>query len=106
MLLWLFACRDEPVEEHRCFGPLVELVRWRDGEEARPTVADVATEEARRIDATVQDLAPETKRCEAAWRMGLWSTPDNPGLRVRDQALRRLLGLPATTYPPEALGRR
>lgn len=106
MLVWLLACRDEPVEEWRCFGPLVELVKWRDGEELRPVAADVAAEEASRIQATVEALAPERRRCEAAWRMGLWSTPDNPGLRVRDQALRRLLGLPEGSYPPEAMGRR
>lgn len=102
MILWaLAACPDVPVEEWRCTGPLVELVTWRDHERTLGHAVARDVEEAH-IAAAVSALAPRRSDCETTWRMGLWSNPDDAGLRVRDEALRRLLDLPPVEYGPAA----
>lgn len=106
----LFACRDE-VDEWRCIGPLVELVSWRDEQEHRRaarawtgTAADMHAEEASRVAAAVEALSARRSACQSTWRMSTWTTPDNPGSRLREEAVRRLLDLPPRAYPAEAVG--
>jgi hypothetical protein len=38
------------------------------------------------------------------WAMEMHQPPSNPGLRLREEALLQLLGLPPRDYPPEAVG--
>jgi hypothetical protein len=42
--------------------------------------------------------------CEPQWRVGLWSEPDTPPLRLRDEALRTALALPPVDYTVKAVG--
>ena len=37
MLFFLLSCADPEVEEWKCVGPLVDLVRWRDEQESQRT---------------------------------------------------------------------
>lgn len=106
--MWFFACVEPAIEDERCFGALIELLRWRKEEEARRREGKGLDPEAlRRAEleqeaAAVARLRPHASSCERAWQMGLWSTPDEPALRVRDEALRTLLGLPGVDYPAKA----
>jgi hypothetical protein len=108
----LLACqRPVEVTQYQCTGPLSALVRWRDELEAARlyggravTADDAAAQEKTRMEATVSELAGRRGACEDTWRMGLWSEPDNPGARLRDEAIRRLLGLEPQRYPEPAVG--
>jgi hypothetical protein len=110
LLAALLACRDE-VDEWRCIGPLVELVTWRDELEHRRaartwtgTPAELHAEEVGRVAAAVATMEPRRGACQSTWRMSTWTTPDNPGLRVREEAIRQVLGIPPRAYAPEAVG--
>lgn len=112
ILAALAGCEDREAREWRCIGPLVELVRWRDEEESRArygtgalSPAALAAEERRRVEAVVAQLAPERARCATTWRVTLFQPPDNPGLRLREEAVLRLLGKLPQDYPAEAVGR-
>lgn len=112
MLALVLGCADPAVREWRCVGPLVELVRWRDQEETRATFgtgaidpAALAREERRRVEAVVARLAPERNRCGTTWGVTLFQPPDNPGLRLREEAVLLLLGQAPKDYPAEAVGR-
>ncbi len=92
-------------------GPLSALVRWRDGVEhervfrgANLSPVALAADERFHVEAAVAALQGEATQCAGAWRMVLWSTADNPGARLREEAVRRLLALPARSFPPEAIG--
>lgn len=92
-------------------GPLTELVKWRDGVEhdrllrgVTPAPSALASDERAHVELAVSALRPEASHCDGAWRMVLWSTADTPAVRLREEAVRRLLRLPARAFPPEALG--
>lgn len=106
MILALLGCEPPEVEQHRCLGPVVELVKWRNAQNAelaagRSTREQVASLSEERLSATVLSLRAQSG-CEEAWRFGLWSNPDTPSAVLRDRALRLALGLPPVTYAPAA----
>lgn len=101
LLALLLACRDE-ADEWACVGPLVDLVRWRDQVETERVYggktipeAELAAEEARRVAEAVAKLRPLKDRCELTWSLQLFQEADNPGLRVRERAIRELTAPPA-----------
>lgn len=105
------ACEPSEVSEWKCVGPLVELVKWRDGEEtARVYGGKVVTpeglwrEEQARIDAAVEALRGRRGACEMTWSVLMHQPPDNPGLRLREEAILRMLELPPRDYPAVAVG--
>jgi hypothetical protein len=111
ILLLLLGCESAEVRERHCVGPLVELVRWRDereharlykGEDIVP--ARLAEEERAKVEATAAALAPHRTACEMTWSVLMHQPPDNPALRLREEAILRVLGLPARTYDVEAVG--
>lgn len=92
-------------------GPLVELVRWRDERETARilgkeswTPAALAAEERTHVASTVTTLSGVRSGCELTWAMEMHQPPTNPGLRLREEALLQVLGLPARDYPKEAVG--
>jgi len=104
-------CKSAEQQEWECIGPVVELVRWRDElETARllrgevVTPADMAARERVHVEAAVTTLAPRRTACELTWSVLMHQTPDNPGLRLREEALLRVLDLPARDYPADAVG--
>jgi hypothetical protein len=113
-VIWLLAaCEPAEVREARCQGPLVELVRWRsdrfrsvpDGPPpASATPDSLLREERDRVETAVAALRAAGSGCDTLWRTGLWTEPDTPPLRLRDEALRRVLGLPVVDYDVEAVG--
>jgi hypothetical protein len=107
----LGGCEPSEVREWKCVGPLVELVRWRDGEErARLFGGKIVTpealgrEEQERVDAAVEALRDRRGACEMTWSVLMHQPPDNPGLRLREEAILRMLELPPRDYPPVAVG--
>lgn len=110
-LLWMaLACRDE-ADDWRCMGPLTELVRWRDELEQDRifrgryvTPAHLAKLERHHVEQAVETLRPRQNDCDNAWRMVMWATADNPGSRLREEAVRRLLSLPPRQFDAETLG--
>lgn len=111
-LLLLLGCEDREVQEWRCVAPLVELVRWRDTVEAeyrhggRTTPpAELAALERGRVEATAATLRALRPRCDLTWNVLLFDPPDNPGLRLREEALLLALGQPPKDYGPDAVGR-
>lgn len=101
LLLVAMGCRDE-ADDWACIGPLVELVRWRDELEARRlyggetmTEAQVAAEEARHLEAAVAALRPKRRQCELTWNLQTMQEADNPGLVLRERAIRAALEVPA-----------
>ncbi len=103
MIALILGCTPPEVEQHRCLGPVVELVKWRNAQNpevasGRLSAAELDTlGEARLADTVVSLRAQEG--CEGYWRFGLWSTPDTPGAVLRDRALRQALDLPPVAYP-------
>lgn len=104
-------CWNEAVDEWQCIGPIVEVVKWRDeresarlyrGEVLAP--ADLARQERERVEAAVAALTPRRRLCELTWNVMMHQPADNPGLRLREEALLRVLELPPRDYPPEAVG--
>lgn len=112
MGLWaLAACVDREVEEWRCVGPLVEIVRWRDEREAARVLrgeaivpADLAREERARVDTAVEALRPRRRACELTWSLLMNQPADNPGLRLREEVILTVLELPPRDYPADAVG--
>lgn len=108
MILLLLACQEAAVEDHQCTGPLIELLKWRDGESGNRRIGKGLAPDALRaaelshIAAAVEAMRPHADHCGNTWRMGLWSKPDNPGMRVRDEAIRSVLGEPPIDYVAEA----
>lgn len=107
----LSACEPSEVSEWKCVGPLVELVRWRDEQEVARTLrgVDFAPEELlrqerERVATAVAALKERRRACELTWSLLMHQPPDNPGLRLREEALLQLLALPARDYPAEAVG--
>ena len=92
-------------------GPLVELVRWRDEtEQARLWKADpitpteLAALERQKVAEAVEVLKPRRGPCELTWSFQMHQPPDNPGLRLREEALLQVLDLPPRDYPIGAVG--
>lgn len=118
MLWWLFACESAEVRDARCSAPLSELVKWRVESRGRAEPLDpkdpwhvppalepaaLAAVEREHVAAAVAKLRAQ-QGCEDLWRMTLWSTPDNPAGRLRDEAVRQVLGFPGVPYDAVALG--
>jgi hypothetical protein len=110
LLLFGAGCEPAEVGEWACVGPLVDLVRWRDDREVARgggealTPAGLAAEERAHLESTVATLAGKRRSCEMTWSLLLYQPPDNPGLRLREETVLRLLDLPPHDYPPEAVG--
>lgn len=111
-MIWLLlACESREVAEARCQKPITELVEWRN-ERTRQRLAgnehlspaELLAGERAHVDAAVAALAALPGRCENQWRFSLWSEPDTPPARLRDEAIRRRLGLPAIDYTVNAVG--
>lgn len=113
-MIWLWlACESAEVREARCMRPIADLISWRndrfrappEGPPAAPATPDsLLREERDRVDAAVADMQPLRDGCRRQWSIGLWSDPDSPSLRLRDEALRRVLELPAVDYTEAAVG--
>lgn len=104
-------CKSPEQQDWECIGPVIELVRWRDeletarilrGEPVAPL--DMAKRERAHMEAAVATLLPRRTACELTWSVLMHQVPDNPGLRLREETLLRVLGLPARDYPPDAVG--
>lgn len=111
-MIWLLlGCESREVLEARCQKPTTELVEWRNertrqrlaGNE-RLSAAEMLAAERAEVEAAVVELGALPGRCENLWRMALWANPDTPPARLRDEALRRRLGLPAVDYTVDAVG--
>jgi hypothetical protein len=109
-LALVLGCHDE-AREWGCIGPLVELVKWRDQRESARVLggeaiapAAMAAEERAHVDAAVAALDGKRATCEMTWGVLMYEPIDNPALRLRDETLVRLLGLPPRDYPAEAVG--
>ncbi len=105
------SCEPSEVKEWKCVGPLVELVRWRDEREVARTLRgepiapeELARQERERATAAVEALRPRRGACEMTWSVLMHQAPDNPGLRLREEVMLEVLGLPPRDYPPEAVG--
>ncbi|MFN7144506.1 MAG: hypothetical protein ACK4YP_12075 [Myxococcota bacterium] len=92
-------------------GPLVDLVRWRDEREVARTLrgegitpAELAAQERAQVATAVAALRDRRGACEMTWSVLMHQTPDNPCVRLREEAILQILGLPPRDYPPEAVG--
>ncbi len=113
-MIWVWlACESADVREARCQRPLVELVAWRNGRflsppegpPAAPATPDsLLREERDRVDAAVADMRALGNNCDTQWRFSLWTEPDTPPARLRDEALRRVLALPPVEYSVKGVG--
>lgn len=104
-------CWNESVDEWQCIGPIVEVVKWRDQRESARTLggevispAELARQEREHVEAAVAALLPRRGLCELTWSVMMHQPADNPGLRLREETLLRVLELPPRDYPPEAVG--
>lgn len=106
MLLFLLACMSAEERVYRCSGPLIELVQWRDELSRRPLPppAELAALERERVLATVERLRPVRGKCENHWHFLMYENPNNPALRLREEALLITLDAPPHDYPPDAVG--
>ncbi|MSQ02518.1 MAG: hypothetical protein EXR71_11620 [Myxococcales bacterium] len=111
-MIWLLlACEPGELRAARCQAPLVELVTWRNdryrewlaGRE-RLGAGEMLAFEREHVAAAVTRMRPDVGSCATTWRMSLWSTPDTPTARLRDEAVRQVLGLPTTGYSTVAVG--
>lgn len=120
ILAALLACSGEPEDPFAdqfpggadpCIAPLVELVKWRDG--LRSDIAfgkvhlspeAIANQEREHVEAAVTTLTPLLPRCRMTWNIGLFNEPRSPADRLREEAVGILLGTPAHTFAPEAIG--
>lgn len=107
----LGGCWNEAVDEWQCIGPIVEVVKWRDQREAARNFggesmspAELARQEREHVEAAVVALTPKRRLCELTWSVMMHQPADNPGLRLREETLLRVLELPPRDYPPEAVG--
>lgn len=107
----LAGCESPAAREWKCVGPVVELVKWRDqrenarvlgGEVIAP--AALLAEEREHVATAVETLRPRRDACEMTWSVLMHQEPDNPALRLREEALLRVLDLPPRDYPAEAVG--
>lgn len=119
-MIWLLllGCESAEVRSARCTAPLTELVKWRVESRGRavpldatkpwdvpPALAPDALAAAEKAHvATAVTKLRQLEGCEDVLRMSLWSAPDNPAARLRDEAVRQALGFPAVAYDPVALG--
>lgn len=113
-MIWLvWACESAELRDARCMRPPSELMTWRndrfrsplEGPPAAPATPDsLLREERDHVEAAVAAMLPLARSCDTQWRLGLWSDPDSPSLRLRDEALRRVLELPAVDYSEAAVG--
>lgn len=104
-------CWNESKDEWECIGPVVEVMKWRDERETARTLrgevitpTELARQELERVEAAVAALTPRRGACELTWSVMMHVPADNPGLRLREEALLRVLGLPPRDYPPNAVG--
>ena len=94
-MVWLLGCNTD-AQEWRCIGPLIELVKWRDGVEsdrifANKVVPDLEAQEKARVDAAVAALTPYRGECEMTWSLLLFQEADNPALVLRERAVHTLM---------------
>ncbi len=111
-MIWLLlACEPEEVRVARCQAPLIEVVTWRNDryrewlagrEQFTPT--QMLALERQNVASAVARMRPSVGDCASTWRMVLWSTPDTPTARLRDEAVRQVLGLPTADYSAVAVG--
>ncbi|GDX79586.1 hypothetical protein LBMAG42_13970 [Deltaproteobacteria bacterium] len=111
ILLLLLGCEPEEVRQERCLGPVIELTKWRNGKAAEWLAGrdplepgQLRRDEKAKVDDAVERLRAAGSGCRSAWEMGVWTVPDTPPARLRDEALRRVLDLPAVDYTPVAVG--
>ncbi|MES2639236.1 MAG: hypothetical protein V4850_07120 [Myxococcota bacterium] len=104
-------CSSDEKDEWECIGPVVEVMKWRDEREAARllrgevvTPAELARLERERVEAAVLALTPRRAACELTWSVMMHVPADNPGLRLREEALLRVLELPPRDYPANAVG--
>jgi hypothetical protein len=92
-VIWLFACSTE-ADEWTCVGPLVELVKWRDGVEAArfggAAPGDLAAQEEAKLREAVAALRGKRAECEMTWSILSMQEADNPGLLLRARAIEEL----------------
>lgn len=111
LLLLLAGCSSDEQDEWECIGPAVEVMKWRDEREIARTLrgeaiapAQLARDEREHVDEAVAALTPRRAACELTWSVMMHAPADNPGLRLREEALLRVLELPPRDYPPDAVG--
>ncbi|MDP2308655.1 MAG: hypothetical protein Q8P18_21720 [Pseudomonadota bacterium] len=107
----LGGCWNESKDEWQCIGPAVEVMQWRDQRETARTLgrevmtpAELARQELEHVEAAAAALKPRRGFCELTWSVMMHVPADNPGLRLREEALLRVLELPPRDYPPNAVG--
>ena len=111
ILLFFLGCEAEEVRQERCLGPVIELVKWRNGKLSEWLAgrdplepSQLRRDEKAHVDEAVARLRAAGGGCRGAWEMGVWTVPDTPPSRLRDEALRQVLGLPAVEYSTVAVG--
>lgn len=111
ILVFLLGCEAEEVRQERCLGPVIELVKWRNGKLSEWLAGrdplepgQLRRDEKAKVAAAVLRLRAAGGGCRGAWEMGVWTVPDTPPARLRDEALRQVLGLPGVNYTPVAIG--
>lgn len=104
-------CWNKEKDEWECIGPAVEVMKWRDQRETARilkgdtiTPAELAREELAKVEAAVAELEPRRGACELTWSVMMHVPVDNPGLRLREETLLRVLDVPPRDYPPNAVG--
>ncbi len=111
-MIWLLlGCESWEVQSARCQKPITELMEWRNertrhrlaGNESL-TPAELLAAERAQVDVAVAALDALPGRCENQWRMSLWAEPTTPAARLRDEALRRRLGVGTIEYTVDAVG--
>lgn len=105
------ACTDPDQTMIQCNGELLELIAWRDAverelraEPGRWTPNTLAAEEKRRVEATADTIRARRAQCDRSWEMLMYQPPSNPGLRLREEALLRVLDGAPHDYPPQSVG--
>lgn len=94
-MIWLLLGCDTDREEWECVGPLVELVKWRDGVEMErvyegKVFPDLAAREDAKLKETVAALKERRRQCEMTWSILSMQEADNPGLQLRARAIEEL----------------
>ncbi len=111
ILLFLLGCEPEEVRQERCLGPVIALVKWRNAKASEWLAGrdplepvQLRRDEKAKVDEAVEALRAAGSGCRGAWEMGVWTVPDTPPSRLRDEALRQALGLPSVVYSTVAVG--
>ena len=96
ILRFFLGCDAEAVRQERCLGPVIELVKWRNGKLSEWLAgrdplepSQLRRDEKAHVDEAVARLRAAGGGCRGAWEMGVWTVPDTPPSRLRDEALRR-----------------